>query len=164
MVRSLLLVCVALAAFSHIQFSSAAGLDVIKTSLTGTITEAKGVIESTKQDVGSIAGALDDHLGVTELVNLLTGLVPDIGQLVADLQLTATDLLKNALSNILNSINALKGAVLNAIPLLNGIVTALGAILQEVINLVNSVLSLVLGILGSLTGQLDTTIKNTLVS
>lgn len=164
MARSLIFVCVVLATLAHFHTVSSSGMDVIQSSITDTLDITKGITLIIKDATSSAAGALDDHLGTTELINILTGLVPDIGSLVQSLGLTATDTLKNALKSISDAVATIKSAVLDSIPLLTGIVNLLGALLQEVVDLLNSLLGLLTNILGSLTGNLDKSVNGLLVS
>lgn len=164
MARSLIIVCIALAALVHFHPVSSTGLDVIKTNVDDTVKTAKTITGNIKDATASTAGALDDHLGTTELITLLTGLPSDITALVTSLSVAIPDSLKNAFTIIQNAVAEIKNAVSGAIPLLNSIVQLLGDILQQVIELVNAVLGLVLDLLGTLNSQLNKAVTGLLVS
>lgn len=162
MAQSWIIVCVALATLVHLSPVSSTGFEVIKTGLTDVTGSTKNIVTGLIGNLKQEANALDDLPGINQITSLLNGLIGDLPSLLQALQLTATDLLKGALQNLLDAVTAIKGVVLQVAPLLNTIVETLGNILQEVINLVNQVLSLVVNLLGSLSGNLDVVIKKVL--
>lgn len=163
MSRSLILVFVVLTIINLFLMVSSTGIDVIGSGLNTIGSSTQTILTGLMNSIQSEVVALKSLPEIEQATTLLNGLVANVDDLLADLQSTATNFLKEALHNILDAVDIIESVTLKSSSLLNALIETLGDLLQQVHTSVTQLVSLDANLLGSLTDKVARSTNNVLV-
>ncbi|UJR32209.1 hypothetical protein I4U23_019674 [Adineta vaga] len=160
MARSILVMCIVLSAFVHMNLANTS--NTVGTHIQNGVSQ---MLETTGNQIDGLKGALNtkisgiaDEVKLTQVTALVGNLKSALGTLLSNLQGVATEAISAAVETIQNALDGLKGVVSNIVTTLGTLISALTAVVQSLLTAVGAILNLLGNILGGLVDALTRTL------